>query len=307
MGCLKSWHFEKKMASQYQTISKIGDRLKSYRLGAGLTPDDVAKATGISRAAIYRYESGQPIRVDVLGKIADLLEVSLSSLFGVGSENISSAVTFFERLRQIEAEVDQITVLFGPVSYLMTTDAYDTMLERVLLESVPTNAANQIDLGRNVSQLMEILLERKRAFRARRPGIVSLISASELEMFMRTGFVGNALSPPPDLAERKIAARLEVENILRLVQEQPIGTQIGIVVDSMPGTSFQVLKTGLTSQVAISPFRLGYSPNIRIGVATITSAEETVALHQSVSQKLWKQSLKGDEAAALLKSLIQQN
>ena len=141
-------------------ISEIGDRLKSYRLGAGLTPEEVAKETGISVASLYRYESGQPIRVDALGKLADLLDVSLASLFGVGSENISSAVTFFERLRQIEAEADQITVLFGPVPYLLTTDKYDELLPQVLLESVPETAANREGLESSISQLVDILKRR---------------------------------------------------------------------------------------------------------------------------------------------------
>jgi hypothetical protein len=101
---------------------------------------------------LYRYESGQPIRVDALGKLADLLDVSLASLFGVGSENISSAVTFFERLRQIEAEADQITVLFGPVPYLLTTDRYDDLLPQVLMESVPETAANRRVLSRSLSK-----------------------------------------------------------------------------------------------------------------------------------------------------------
>ncbi|MFT4960636.1 MAG: transcriptional regulator with XRE-family HTH domain [Paracoccaceae bacterium] len=292
------------MTTQFQAISKIGDRLKSYRLGAGLTPDDIARATGISRAAIYRYESGQPIRVDVLGKIADLLNVSLSSLFGVGSENISSAVTFFERLRQIEAVADQITVLFGPVSYLMTTDTYDTMLERALLESVPKDAANREGLESELSKLMEILLARKKAFRARKPSIVSLISASEIELFLDYGFVGNVISPPTDLAERKMAAIVEVQNIIDLIKEQPIGVQIGIVVDSMPGTSFQILRSGMDAQVAVSPFRLGFSPNVRIGVATITSAQESVDLHQNVAENLWKHSLKSNDAASFLETLL---
>jgi transcriptional regulator with XRE-family HTH domain len=292
------------MSSQYELISDIGNRLRSYRLGAGLTPEEVAADTGISRAAIYRYESGQPIRVDALGKIADLLDVSLASLFGVGSENISSAVTFFERLRQIEAEVDQITVLFGPVPYLLTTDAYDELLPQILLESVPENAANREGLESSIDQLVEILIERKRQFRSRKPHIIGLLSASELEQFLRSGFVGNADANGNVGADRFDAARYELQNILRLVDEQPIGMQIGIVQDSMPGTSFQLLRQGANARVAISPFRLGSPANVRIGVATITAAEESVKLHQSVAENIWKHSLKGADAASVLRSIL---
>jgi transcriptional regulator with XRE-family HTH domain len=294
-----------KMTSQHQIISEIGNRLRSYRLGAGLSPEEVAKQTGISVASIYRYESGQSIRVDALGKIADLLNVSLASLFGVGSENISSAVTFFERLRQIESDADQITVLFGPVPYLLTTDSYDDLLPQVLLESVPEAAANREGLETSIAQIVEILKKRKEAFKARRPNIVGLISASELEQFVRSGFVGNTNTQLQETTDRKKAAIHEVQNILTLIREQPIGLQIGVVQDSMPSTSFQILRKGADSQVAISPFRLGSSANVRIGVATITAVEEYVRLHQSVTESLWKHSLKGEAAVKVLQALIE--
>ncbi|NRB18464.1 MAG: helix-turn-helix domain-containing protein [Rhodobacteraceae bacterium] len=293
------------MTSQYQMISEIGDRLKSYRLGAGLSPEEVAKETGISVASLYRYESGQPIRVDALGKLADFLDVSLASLFGVGSENISSAVTFFERLRQIEAEADRITVLFGPVPYLLTTDRYDELLPQVLLESVPETAANREGLESSISQLVDILKRRKQAFKARKPNIIGLISASELEHFIHSGFVGNTNFYSQETATRKDAALHEVENLVSLIQDQPIGMQIGVVQDSMPSTSFQILRKGSNAQVAISPFRLGASANVRIGVATITAANETVKLHQSVTESLWKHSLKGEAAVKVLEALVQ--
>lgn len=294
------------MTSQYQIISEIGDRLKSYRLGVGLSPEEIARATGISVASIYRYESGQPIRVDALGKIADLLGVSLASLFGVGSENISTAVTFFERLRQIEAEADQITVLFGPVPYLLTTDGYDELLPQVLLESVPDTAANREGLENSISQLVEILRCRKEAFRARKPNMIGLISASELEQFVRLGLVGNTNVTPKTTRGRRVAALAEVHNIISLIKEPPIGMQIGVVQDSMPNTSFQILRKGANAQVATSPFRLGSPANVRIGVATITAAEETVRLHQSVTENLWKNSLKGESAASLLEKIVQE-
>ena len=287
-------------------ISEIGDRLKSYRLGTGLSPEDVAKNTGISVASIYRYEAGKPIRVDALGKIADLLDISLASLFGVGSENIASAVTFFERLRQIEAEADQITVLFGPVPYLLTSDSYDELLPQVLLESVPDIAANRGGLESSISQLIEILLSRKKAFKKRKPNIIALISALELEQFVRSGFVGSTNLNPNEIDIRRKAAVLEVQNVIYLLKEQPIGIQIGVVQDSMPGTSFQILRKGTNAQVATSPFRLGTSANVRIGVATITSAREAIKLHQSVIENLWKHSLKGEAAATALEKLLQE-
>ncbi|WP_045392635.1 helix-turn-helix domain-containing protein [Falsirhodobacter sp. alg1] len=292
------------MTSQQEAISHVGERLRAFRMGQGLTPDDVASRTGISRAAIYRYEAGQPIRVDVLGKIADLLGVSLTSLLGVGSEFISSSLTFFERMLQLEASSDQISVLFGPVSYLLTTDSYDSCLRKALFESVPDTAPNRHSLKTHIDQIMEVLAARKASYRRRRPGLISLVSVAELDQFLGAGFVGKQGITGPELRQRKAAARTEVESILRLLVDQPMGVQIGLVEDSLPGTSFQIFRNSGAAQVAVSPFRLGLYANIRIGVATITSAQESVQLHQDVTAQLWRNSRKGEDAIQRLRQIL---
>ncbi|WP_422071765.1 helix-turn-helix domain-containing protein [Tranquillimonas rosea] len=292
------------MTSQENAIAALGGRLRAYRLGKGLTPDEIARRTGISRAAIYRYEAGQPMRVDSLGKIAELLGVSLTSLLGVGSEYFSSAVSFFERMRQLEAEADHITVLFGPVSYLLTTDAFDAVLPDVLRESVPSEVADPERDTAHGTRVTEILRSRKETYRQRRPNIVSLVSAGELEQFLREGFVGAHLPDETTRAERRAVARSEVENIATLLADPPMGVQIGVIIDALPGSSFQVIGQGPSAQVLVSPFRLGTFANTRIGVATVTAAQESVDLHQSVARDLWRRSLKGQPAADLLGELL---
>ncbi len=291
------------MTAQENAIAELGGRLRAYRLGKGLTPDDIARRTGISRAAIYRYEAGQPMRVDALGKIAELLDVSLTSLLGVGSEYFSSAVSFFERMRQLEAEADQITVLFGPVSYLLTTDAFDAVLPEVLHESVPSEVADP-EWAVHCDRVIEILRTRKAAYRTRRPNVVSLVSAGELEQFLREGFVGAHLPADGARAARRAVAQREVRNIATLLADPPMGVQIGVIIDALPGSSFQIIGQGLSAQVLVSPFRLGTFANTRIGVATITASEESVDLHQSVAQDLWRRSLKGQGAADVLGGLL---
>jgi transcriptional regulator with XRE-family HTH domain len=295
------------MAKQYETALDIGDRLRLVRVGKGLTPEEVATATGISRAAIYRYEAGNPIRVDALGKIADFFDVSIASLFGVGSEFIASAKDFFERMRQIEAVADQITALFGPVAFLLTTDNFDRLLKQLLHESVPEAAPNQQSLDQEIDQILKILYERKSAYQYRRPNIVSLVSAAELEQMLLSGLVGRYGLSEDIVAERKEAAMIEAENILRLMTDQPMGVQIGLVEDSLPGASFQILKNGPSSVVAVSPFRLGLYANIRVGVGTITSAHESVELHQKVTADLWHNSKKSVDAVERVKQIIEQH
>ena len=78
------------MAIRYDDI---GDRLKAFRLGSGLSAEEVARRIGISRTALYRVEKGEVVKIETLEKLAELLQVSLPTLLGVGVEYIPSAVT----------------------------------------------------------------------------------------------------------------------------------------------------------------------------------------------------------------------
>ena len=286
------------------TSEEIGERMKAFRLGAGLTPEELAEQSGVSRAAIYRYEAGQPARIDVLVKISDLLGVSLPTLLGAGVEYITSAISFFERLRQLEENADQITVLFGPISYLLTTDNYDRYLGDVLRESIPTDVEDRDTTQDQIEILLSILRARKEIFKARNPNIISLVSATELARFVRTGFIGSDELKGVDLEERRAVALSEAANIAQLLRSQPIGTQLGIVIDSMPGTSLQICKRGARKSVAVSPFRLGNHANVRLGVATISSAPDATELYQSVTNALWSGALKNEKAAEYIENNI---
>src|SRR3974377_1463799 len=115
----------------------IGNRLKAFRLGSGLSADEIAAKLGISRTALYRFEKGELAKIETLEKLAELLGVSIPTLLGVGVEYIASGVAYFERMRQIEESSEHIIVLAGPISYLLASDAFDQTLEEVLRESVP--------------------------------------------------------------------------------------------------------------------------------------------------------------------------
>jgi len=114
---------------------EIGNRLKAYRLGKNLTAGDMAERIGVSRAALYRLERGELIKIETLEKLADLLEVSLPSLMGVGVEYYRNAVAFFERMRQLEQNVVQVLGNFTPISILLLSDEYVGHLRTMLLES----------------------------------------------------------------------------------------------------------------------------------------------------------------------------
>ena len=93
------------MAVRYDDI---GNRLKAFRLGSRLSADEIARQTGISRTALYRFEKGEVVKIETLDRLASLLQVSVATLLGVGIEYIASAVSYFERMRQIESTAQHV-------------------------------------------------------------------------------------------------------------------------------------------------------------------------------------------------------
>lgn len=282
----------------------IGHRLKAFRMGSGLSADQVAQKIGISRAALYRYEKGEVAKIDTLDRLAKLLGVSVPTLLGVGVEYISSAVSFFERMRQIEETVEHIIVLFGPVSYLLTSDQYDDVLETVLSEAVPDELEDRERALMEVADIMSILRQRKAHFRKRQPSIVCLISGLELERFLSTGLAGRRDLDADLFKQRRDFAIQEIEQIANLMEEEPIGVQIGVVRDTLPQSSFQIFRQPDRPLLAVSPYRLGERPNVRIGVGMITSAPEALSLHEETAEVLWRRALKGPEAARFAREAL---
>jgi len=282
----------------------IGNRLKAFRLGSGLSADEIANRLGISRTALYRFEKGELAKIETLEKLAELLSVSVPTLLGVGVEYVPSAVSYFERMRQIEETSEHIIVLAGPISYLLASDAFDAALGAILRESIPDAVPGRDRALAQVDEVTAVLHQRKESYRKRRPGIVNLISAIEMEHFLENGLVGRLGLPETVRRERRALARAEAEHFIALMEDEPIGVQIGIVPDTLPHASFQIFRQPDRQILVLSPFRLGEQPNIRVGVAMITSAPEALALHEKMAKELWARALKGSQAVALMRDLL---
>lgn len=283
---------------------EIGQRLKAYRLGSGLSADELAKKIGISRTALYRFEQGELAKIDTLERLAELLGVSIPTLLGVGIEYIPSAVSYFERLRQIEETSEQIMLLSGPISFLLSSDGCEDVLEEVLIENITPAVANQEKARKDIAKIIEILRVRKAMYRKRRPSIVNLTSAFEIERFLDHGFVGRKGLSEEVLAQRSAMARAEVKHFLKLIEEQPIGVQMGIVPDTLPHLGFQIFRQPDRKLLVMSPFRLGGEPNVRVGVAMMTSAPDGIAHHEHAVEEMWQRALKGPAAADFLRHML---
>src|SRR6185369_16119556 len=126
-----------------------------------------------------------------------------------------------------------------------------------------------------------------------------------MEHFLGNGLVGRLGLPDKVRRERRALARAEAEHFVALIEQEPIGVRIGIVPDTLPHASFQLFRQPDRQILALSPFRLGQQPNIRVGVAMITSAPEALTLHERMAKELWQRALKGSAAVRLMQSLIE--
>jgi len=281
----------------------IGNRLKAFRLGSGLSADEIAQQTGISRTALYRLEKGEVVKIETLERLADLLHVSVATLLGVGIEYVASAVSYFERLRQIESTAQYVTVLAGPIASILASDSFENTLEEVLRESIPADVEDRTKLLDDVTKIVAILRERKVTYRTRQPTVLNLMSALEIERFARSGMVGSSKLPERLKRARCQLALAEIEHFARLIEDDPINVRIGIVPETLSHTGFQIFRQPDREVLTISPFRLGEHPNVRLGVAMITSAPEALTLHHNVVNQMWRSALKGTQAAAFLRGL----
>jgi transcriptional regulator with XRE-family HTH domain len=286
-------------------LNEIGRRLKAHRIGRGQTADEVAEKLGISRAAVYRIESGGLVKIETLERLASELRTSLASLLGVSIEYHSNAVSYFERMRQIEEQSDQVVAHFPPISYLLTSDRYAVHLQKMLIESLPSYIDDKKKALREIDAVIAILDERKKARRQRRLSVVNFVTVPEIERWLKLGVVGRFDLPESEVATRRLAARAEVENLMNLLDGEPMGIQIALLEDTLPNITFQLFRNKEETCLGLSPFRLGGElPNIRFGLAMVTSDRPAVELYEKLADDLWRRAYKGNDAVKLLRAAI---
>ena len=273
-----------------------------------MSPEQVAELLEISRAALYNYEKGEgPVKLETLERIAELLDTSLPSILGVGTEYFSSAIAYFERLRQIEAASERVLVYYEPVTFLLTSDEYPKLLRDMLIEGLPKQLPNRKKAQAEIESLVSILSERRATISRGGPSFAGIIGATQVRRLLRTGLIGTYDLPKAERERRRQAARREVERIAVIMENEPVGIQIGVVDDTLPNQTFEICRSrDGTILVAVSPFRLGELPNVRLGVASVTAAEEAVDLYQKLAEQMWNRAAKGLSGAALLRKCLKE-
>lgn len=284
-------------------FADIGQQLRAYRLESGLRAEEIAARLGVSRAALYRYEKGEVIKLDTIRRLAELLKISPLSLLGIGIDYFSRPLAFQERLRQTEEEADQILLFGGGVCFQVVSDAYEAALNEAWTEAGETNA-DPLQGRTQAEQALSILSMRRRLYQQRRPSIIAILSEASLRRLLEDGVAAGFTTSERTRARGRGAAIAEVENLANLMEAVPIGLQIGLKEGPEPTGSFIVLRGRERAHVVTSPFPPDSGPAVGGGVAMITAADEAVGLHQRVAEAAWRDALKGSAAASRVRALL---
>jgi transcriptional regulator with XRE-family HTH domain len=286
-------------------FNEIGQQLRAYRMESGLRAEEIAARLGVSRAALYRYEKGEVIKLDTIKRLAELLKISPLSLLGIGVEYYSRPVAYFERIRQLEETTDQLLQVHTPLCFLTTSPSYDAALAEAFAELQDAAGGERAALRAMCEQVLGILNNRKRLFDMRRPGIIAILSPLAVERLLRLGI---AAALPLSARLRRVCrevAAAEVGNIANLMETEPMGLQFGLLPDHFATTgSFQLLRARDRATLAVNPFSADLHPNAQTGVGIITGADDAVAAHQRVAEAGWREAIKGPAAAARLRALL---
>lgn len=285
-------------------FSEIGQQLRAYRLESGLRAEEIAARLGVSRAALYRYEKGDVIKLDTIQRLAELLKISPLSLLGIGIEYYTRPVGYVERVRQLEETAEQILEVQGPLSYLTTSASLDQIIAETLEELALAAGQDRAASRAMLDQVGGIQAARKQAYQQRRPAIIAMVPVAAIRDFLRLGVCGHL--PLPD-SRRKLCrdlAAAEVEAMADTMQAEPIGLQMGLLTQDAPTGAFRLIRARDRAHLVLNPFPPDIAPGAECNVAMITGSDEAIHTHQRVAEACWRDALKGVVGAARLRALI---
>ena len=284
-------------------FADIGQQLRAYRLESGLRAEEIAARLGVSRAALYRYEKGEVIKLDTVRRLAELLKISPLSLLGIGVEYFARPVAFLERLRQIEEQAEQVILFGGALCFQTSTEAFDGAVTEAWTEAADAHA-DRFAARAAAEQCIGLVAARRRAYQQRRANILAILSEASLQRFLAEGVAAGLAVPDRVRARCRAVAQSEAEAMAGLMESVPIGVQIGLASGPDASGAFMVLRGRDRANVVGAPFAPDAAPFAASGVASIIGADDAIAVHQRVAEAAWRDALKGPDAAARVRAMV---
>jgi transcriptional regulator with XRE-family HTH domain len=284
-------------------FEEIGEQLRAYRLESGLKADEIAARLGISRAALYRYEKGEVIKLDTVRRLAEMLQVSPLALLGIGVDYFSRITAFLERLRHIEEEADSQLQFGGALCFALANDGLYQVLRGLWVEAANL-APDRVAARSAADQCLTLLAQRRLILEQRRPSIIAMLSEAAIRHFLEDGICAGLPLSERSRAEARAAAVTEAENLANQIEQAPLGVQIGLLQEPEPLNLATIYRGRDRAFVVGNPFPVDAHPAWAQGIVSVTSAEDALAIHQRVAETCWRQARKGMAAAQRLRILI---
>ncbi|MFM7781037.1 MAG: helix-turn-helix domain-containing protein [Alphaproteobacteria bacterium] len=284
-------------------FDEIGQQLRTYRLESGLKADEIAARLGISRAALYRYEKGEVIKLDTVRRLAEMLQVSPLALLGIGVDYFSRMTSFLERVRHIEEEADSQLQLGGAFSLALASEGFPQIL-RSLWQEAANMAPDRAAARSTADQCLTLIAQRRLVLEQRRPSIIAMLSEAAIRRLLTDGICAGLPLAERSRAEARAAAVTEAENLANQMEQAPLGVQIGLLPEPEPINQALVFRNRERGFVVSNPFPADAHPTWAQGIVSVTSADDALAVHQRVAEACWRQARKGMAAAQRLRILI---
>jgi transcriptional regulator with XRE-family HTH domain len=284
-------------------FDEIGQQLRTYRLESGLKADEIAARLGISRAALYRYEKGEVIKLDTVRRLAEMLQASPLALLGIGVDYLSRITSFLERVRHIEEEADSQLQLGGAFSFALTSEGFPQIL-RNLWQEAANMAPDRAAARSAADQCLTLLAQRRLILEQRRPSIIAMLSEAAMRRLLTDGICAGLPLSDRSRAEARAAAVTEAENLANQMEQAPLGVQIGLLPEPEPINQAMIFRSRERGFVVGNPFPADTHPAWAQGIVSVTSADDALSAHQRVAESCWRQARKGMAAAQRLRILI---
>lgn len=276
-------------------FAEIGQKLRAYRLESGLRAEEIAARLGVSRAALYRYEKGDVIKIETIVRLSELLGIPLLRLLGIDYAFAEAPAQFSDQAAHLEQDADQIIFVGGAFCPLLLLPGTERHIARAWDDHAAANGGGAAAVALNERTLAQLRL-RMRLYQQRRSPITAILEERALAALLDTGLAGGA--------NGRAAARAEVAHLAALAEELPIGVQIGVLGAQVLTSPFEVIRANERVHVCATPFAADTPPALALGVAMVTSAEDAVAAHQRIAEQAWNAARKGKDAAERLRALL---
>ena len=274
---------------------EIGQKLRGYRLESGLRAEEIAARLGVSRAALYRYEKGDVIKIETIVRLSELLGIPLLRLLGIDYTFTATPAQFSDHAARLEEDADQLIFVGGAFCPLLMLPETERLIARAWDDDAAATGGGAVADALNERTLAQLRL-RLRLYQQRRSPITAILEESAIATLLQTGLAGSRAG--------RAAARAEITHLATLAEDLPIGVQIGVLGAQRLTSPFEVIRTKERVHVCAAPFAADTPPSLALGVAMVTSAEDAVSAYQRIAEQAWNTAAKGKEAAERLRALL---